>query len=125
MRILGENIPVSLASQKSSLIQCIGAMCGAMPVREVVLFGSHARGQAGNESDVDLCIVAEGAGDQMDAARCFRRALRGIRPKPAFSLIPITPRRLAEKKRNGDHFFQTVVKEGICIAQEDRFELPR
>lgn len=119
MRILGENIPLSLASQKNSLLRCIDAMCGAMPVRQVLLFGSHARGQAGRDSDVDLCIVAEGAGHQMGAARCFRRALRGIRPKPAFSLVPITPKRLAEKRKIGDHFFQTVAKEGICLAQED------
>lgn len=119
MRTLVENIPLSLASQKNSLIRCIDAMCGAMPVRQVLLFGSHARGQARRDSDVDLCIVAEGAGHQMGAAQCFRRAMRGIRPKPAFSLVPITPQRLAEKRKTGDHFFQTVAQEGICLAQED------
>jgi hypothetical protein len=106
-------------SQKNSLIRCIDAMCGAMPVRQVLLFGSHARGQARKDSDVDLCIVAKDAGHQMGAAQCFRRAMREIRPKPAFSLVPITPKRLAEKKKTGDHFFQTVVREGICLAQED------
>lgn len=119
MRILAENIPLSLASQKNSLIRCLDAMGDAMPVRQVLLFGSHARGQAGRDSDVDLCIVAEGAGHQMGAAQCFRHAMRGIRPKPAFSLVPITPERLAEKRRTGDHFFQTVAREGICLAQED------
>ena len=119
MKILENNIPLSLAYRKKSLIRCIDAMCGAMPVRQIVLFGSHARGQAGKDSDVDLCIVAEGAGHPIGAAQRFRRAIRGNRPKPAFSLIPITPKRLAEKKKAGDHFFQTVVKEGICLVQED------
>ena len=119
MKILGENIPLSLSREKKSLIRCIDAMCGAMPVRQVVLFGSHARGKARKDSDVDLCIVAEGAGHQMAAARNFRRAMREIRPKPAFSLIPITPKRLEEKRKSGDHFFQTIDKEGICLAKED------
>lgn len=119
MRILEENVPLSLASQKNSLVRCLDAMCGAMPVRRVVLFGSHARGRPGRDSDVDLCIVADGADHQMGAAQCFRRAMRGIRPKPAFTLVPISPRRLAEKRRTGDHFFQTIDKEGICLAKED------
>jgi predicted nucleotidyltransferase len=119
VRILEDNIPRSLASQKTSLIHCITAMCGVMPVRQIVLFGSHARGQGRKNSDVDLCVIAEGADQQMAAARRLRRAMRGIRPKPAFSLVPISPKRLAEKKETGDHFFQTVTEEGICLAQED------
>lgn len=119
MRILEKNVPTSLANEKNSLMRCIDAICGAMPVRQVVLFGSHARGQAGKDSDVDLCIVADGAGHQMGAAQRFRRAMRGIRPKPAFTLVPITPERLAEKRKIGDHFFQTIAKEGICLAKED------
>jgi len=119
MKIIRENIPSSLSREKKSLIRCIAAMCGAMPVRQVVLFGSHARGQARKDSDVDLCIVADGAGQQMAAAKNFRRAMREIRPKPAFSLIPITPKRLEEKKKNGDHFFKTIAREGICLAKED------
>ena len=119
MRILEQNIPLSLASQKNALLRCIGAMCGAMPVRQVVLFGSYARDQAGTDSDVDLCIVADGADHQIRAAQRFRRAMRGIRPKPAFTLVPITPERLAEKRKVGDHFFQRVDTEGICLAKED------
>ena len=119
MRILEENVPLSLACQKNSLMRCLDAICGAMPVRRVVLFGSHARGQAGRDSDVDLCIVADGADRQLGAAQCFRRAMREIRPKPAFTLVPISPKRLAEKRKTGDHFFQTIEQEGICLAQED------
>ena len=119
MKIFEENIPLSLASQKTSLIRCIDAMCGAMSIEQILLFGSHARGQSRRDSDVDLCVIAEGADQQMVAAQRCRRAMRGIRPKPAFTLVPISPKRLAEKKKTDDHFFQTVTKEGICLAQED------
>ena len=53
------------------------------------------------------------------AARRLRRAIREIKPKPAFTLIPITPERLAEKKRDNDHFFKTVLEEGVLVASED------
>jgi predicted nucleotidyltransferase len=120
MRIMLENIPASSGHRQVALIKCLDAMTGAMPVRQVVLFGSYARGNARRDSDVDLCIIADGAKNQMKAARKFRRAIRDIRPKPACTLVPIRPGRLQEKKESGDHFFATVLKEGICLAKEDR-----
>ena len=91
----------------------------ALPLRIVYLFGSHARGDARPDSDVDLCLVAEGAGQQLQAAQRWRRAMRSLRGKPSFTLVPITPARLEEKKAVGDHFFQTVLNEGVLIAAKD------
>lgn len=80
------------------------------------LFGSHCRGEARAGTDVDLCLVAEGAERQLDAARRYREALWGIWPCPAFTLLPITPGRLAEKLAGKDPFFATVFREGVAIA---------
>ena len=88
----------------------------ALPLKAVYLFGSHARGEARPDSDVDLCLVAEGAEEQLRAAQQFRRAISEIRPKPAFSLLPIAPQRLEEKQMACDYFFQTVLKEGVQLA---------
>jgi uncharacterized protein len=114
-----ENLPKSLRDQRDCLAQCLEAMHRAMPVREVYLFGSHARGEARRDSDIDLCIVADGATEQLKAAQTFRRAIRSIRPKPAFTLVPIAAGRLAEKKATGDFFFATVFREGILLAAEN------
>jgi len=35
------------------------------------------------------------------------------------TLIPISPARLREKEACGDHFFQTVLKEGVLLATEN------
>ncbi len=86
------------------------------PLQAVYLFGSHARGEARPDSDVDLCLVSEGAERQFEAAARFRRATRSIRPKPAFTLVPIAPARLREKQQRGDHFFQTVLREGVALG---------
>jgi hypothetical protein len=45
--------------------------------------------------------------------------MRPVWPRPAFTLLPISPSRLAEKKANRDHFFQTVLKEGVLLASEN------
>lgn len=91
----------------------------ALPLKAVYLFGSHARGEARPDSDVDLCVVAEGAEAQLKAAQVFRRAMRPIRPKPAFTLVPIAPQRLEEKKASKDFFFASVLREGVLLATEN------
>ena len=119
VRLLLENLPPSLAPQRETLARCLEAMNAALPLREVWLFGSHARGDARPDSDVDLCLVAEGAERQLAAAQQFRLAMQPIPEKPPFTLIPIAPSRLAEKKAVGDHFFETILTEGLLLAAQD------
>ena len=119
MKLRFENLPAGLNSQRETLALCLEAMGGVARVRAVYLFGSHARGQGRSDSDVDLCIVAEGAERQLETAARFREALWKVWPRPAFTLLPITPARLAEKKERGDHFFATVLKEGVLLATQD------
>ena len=90
-----------------------------MPLRTVYLFGSHARGEAGPDSDVDLCLVADGAERQLEAARRFREAMQDVWPCPTFTLLPISPQRLAEKRTRKDHFFITVMKERDILVSEN------
>jgi predicted nucleotidyltransferase len=119
VKLLLENLPSSLQAQREVLTQCLEAMNRASRLRQVYLFGSHARGEARPDSDVDLCLVAEDASEQLKAARVYRRAIRPIWPRPAFTLVPISPARLAEKRSRGDHFFLTVLGEGLLLAEED------
>ena len=119
VKLLLENLPPSLAAQRETLARCLEAMDRVLPLRAVYLFGSHARGEARSDSDVDLCLVAEGAGRQLEAAQLCCRAVRAIRPKPSFTLVPITPERLAEKRDIQDYFFQTVLTEGVQLAAEN------
>ena len=119
VKLLLENLPPSLHAERDTLARCLRAMDAALPLRRVILFGSHARGEAGPESDVDLCLVADGAEKQVAAGtRCYS-ALWGIWPRPGLTLVPITPQRLAEKKASRDHFFHTVMEEGVAIAAQD------
>ena len=91
MKLLLQNLPPSLKSQQEPLERCLRAMDAALPLRAVYLFGSHVRGEA----------------------------IWNIWPRPAFTLIPITPTRLAEKRACKDHFFQTVLDQGVPLATEN------
>lgn len=119
MRLLVENLPPSLQPQADTIRQCLEAFDRVLPLQAVYLFGSHARGDARPDSDVDLCLVSDGATQQLLAAAKCRRATRDIRSKPAFSLIPIAPQRLQEKRLCGDHFFAALLAEGIPLAAQN------
>lgn len=119
MRILTENFPRALTPNQWALQQCLKAFNTVYPVRQVLLFGSHARGTPHADSDVDLCIVADGFTAQDQAAIALRRAIGAIRGKPPMTLIPITPARLAEKQRDHDPFYETILREGVALAEAD------
>lgn len=119
MRLLLENLPPTLRHERAALAQCLEAFNRVKPVCEVYLFGSHARGDARPDSDVDLCIVADGAEKQAETTERFCEAIWDVLPRPAFTLVSITPERLAEKKAVQDHFFATVLKEGVLLATKD------
>ena len=119
MKLLLDNLPTNLQSQRQTLAQCLEAMDRVMPLRAVYLFGSHARGEARPDSDVDVCIDADGAERQLVAAQKFREAIWDVWPRPALTLIPITSHRLAEKQARKDHFFSTVLQEGVLLASEN------
>ena len=119
VKLLLDNLPPALQGQRATLARCLEAMGRVADVRAVYLFGSHARGDARPDSDVDLCIVAEGTEPQLETARRFREAIWDVWPCPAFTLLPITPARLAEKQARRDHFFATVLKEGVLIAKDN------
>jgi uncharacterized protein len=116
MKLHLDRLPASLKDQRDTLAKCLEAMNQAVPLTAVYLFGSHVRGEARPDSDVDLCLVADGATEQLKTARKFREAIWEIWPCPAFTLVPITPERLREKKAAGDFFFGTILKEGVQLA---------
>ena len=56
---------------------------------KVILFGSHARGEAGPDSDVDLLVVMQVEGSKREQSVEIRCALSGIRaPK---DIVVATP----------------------------------
>jgi predicted nucleotidyltransferase len=80
MRLLLDNLPSSLKGQRETIERCLRAMTEAMPLREVYLFGSHARGDARPDSDVDLCVVSDEAEQQFEGVACHGRRTPITRP---------------------------------------------
>lgn len=50
----------------------------APPRSRVILFGSHARGDAGRHSDLDFLVIEPNVEDVVEESVRLRRALRGL-----------------------------------------------
>jgi uncharacterized protein len=53
-------------------------LAAAAPGAKVILFGSHARGEAGRGSDLDFLVVEPEVEDAMAESVRLRRTLRGL-----------------------------------------------
>jgi uncharacterized protein len=79
----------------------------------VILFGSYARGDASENSDVDLMIISESSLPRFKRSRDLYKLLR---PYPfGMDLIVYTPEEVEKGKQYPLSFVSTVLKEGKVL----------
>ena len=82
---------------------------------QVILFGSYARGEATERSDVDFLVVAE-----TDLPR-HKRAVglyKQLRPYPfGMDIVVYTPQEVEEGKKSALTFVSTVLREGKTLYE--------
>ena len=80
----------------------------------IILFGSHASGQAREDSDVDLLVVMPFRG------KCARKSveiLNRVEPDFPVDVIVRTPRQMRERLADSDFFLREVVKNGKTLYE--------
>ncbi len=80
----------------------------------VILFGSHARGDAGQYSDVDLLVLMPFEGKSYRKSAEIRSRLR---PRFRVHFVVRTPDEVQERLALGDFFFQEVMEEGKVLYE--------
>lgn len=84
--------------------------------RRVVLFGSHARGEPGPDSDIDLVVVLDDSAPPAALSwRLRNEARKGF--TGSVDIIPCRERVLQERARAAGSFADTVLREGIVIYE--------
>lgn len=83
----------------------------------VLVFGSHARGEAGPDSDVDLLIVMACEGSPLRRATEFRLQLNHALP---LDVRVRTPEEVRRRLRSGDPFIRGVLSEGVVLYEGHR-----
>jgi predicted nucleotidyltransferase len=80
---------------------------------QVILFGSYARGEAKEQSDVDFMIIAE---SDVPRFKRSRELYKLLRPYPfAMDLVVYTPQEIERGKRSPVSFVSTVLREGKTV----------
>lgn len=83
--------------------------------QRIILFGSHARGDARSESDFDLLIVAPSDEVRWQRTVPVYRALAGLGvPK---DIVWWTPEEIAKWRGVKSHFINTVLREGKVLYE--------
>ena len=85
----------------------------AVNAESVILFGSHARGEADEQSDVDLMIIAE---SDLPRFKRSRELYKLLRPHPfAMDLLVYTPKEIEKGKKSPVSFVSTALREGKTL----------
>ncbi len=87
---------------------------GFDPIR-IILFGSHVRGAAEWDSDVDLLVVLPEVEDELSTSVAITSAL-GPRTV-AVDVIPVDPARLEASKTRSSSVVRDALEEGVVIYE--------
>lgn len=82
--------------------------------RKIILFGSHAHGKAGWDSDVDLLIVMPFKGRPNRQAVKIRSR---IDTPLALDLLVRTPRQISRRLAMGDSFMRDIIERGKVVYE--------
>ncbi len=83
---------------------------------QVILFGSHARGQAAAHSDVDLLVVMRVEEERKQRGNPIRRAIAEHFVLPVDVLIR-SPEVFAEQRKNSYSLVHKALKEGEVLYE--------
>ena len=82
---------------------------------KVILFGSHAYGTPGPDSDIDLFIIKETSERLIDRLITVRRVLRGTHPKIPVDTLVFTPHEVERRLAIGDQFIAEIMCRGEVL----------
>ena len=84
---------------------------------KIILFGSHARGEAGPYSDLDLLVIEDADRSRREASVAYRLALLGS--YPARDVVVRTPQEIETRRGHLGRIERQVMKEGRVLYERE------
>ena len=82
----------------------------------IILFGSHARGEAGRNSDVDLLVIMRHRGHPIDKTVEIRQR---IHSPFALDLLVRSPAKIRQRIEMCDWFIREIMEQGQVLYEAD------
>jgi len=82
---------------------------------KVILFGSHAYGSPGPDSDLDLFIIKDTPERLIDRCVNVRRIIDGTSRSIPVELLVLTPNEVQKRLAIGDQFIQEIMEKGKVL----------
>lgn len=91
-----------MVGKRERIEQIVSSLRGYDPER-IILFGSHARWEADEYSDIDLVVIKETEERFLDR---LKRVYDIVQPDFALDVLVYTPREFAHMLEEGNHFWR-------------------
>ena len=105
-----------MVTSEKALREMIDRIRQAVDPDRVILFGSRARGEGGEQSDYDLLIVAPSPAPRWRRTAAVYRLLAGVGvPK---DIVWWTPQEIDEWRGVRSHFITTALREGRVLYEK-------
>jgi predicted nucleotidyltransferase len=98
----------------SEIQEFAGMIAREFEPQKIVLFGSHSRGAASEESDVDLLVILSFRGK---GCRKAVEILERLKPAFALDLLLRTPEQFEQRIQQGDFFLRKIAQEGVVLYE--------
>jgi len=102
-----------VTASREAIQQVATSLGRASHARKVILFGSHARGQAGPDSDVDFLVIADSRLPRYKRSRELYALFRSY-PFP-MDILVYTPEEVEKQLAEPDSFITTVLSQGTEV----------
>jgi uncharacterized protein len=102
----------TLTPERRRLAEDIVSQLSVYEPLRVILFGSFARNESDELSDIDLVIIKE---TEEDFFSRIRKVLQILNLKTGIDVLVYTPGELQTMKEQGNLLIETVLEEGIVV----------
>ncbi|MDR3013082.1 MAG: nucleotidyltransferase domain-containing protein [Chitinispirillales bacterium] len=102
---------------KTELDKIVSALVETGIVTKIILFGSHARGDGSEESDIDLCVLTSVKNRRpLDVGIDLRMKLWGVKTMP-LDLFTSNPDEFSYRSSHVGSLEHEIAKEGVLIYE--------
>lgn len=107
-------------TQRERTLQEVVERLKAYQPESIILFGSHARGTAGADSDLDIVVVkrtTERRKKRLDVVLnlIYPGKKLGVWPRYGVDILVYTPEELRRRYELGDFFVRRILREGRVV----------